>query len=575
MTWRGLASMRWWLALSFALVGALTALVVAQLVSSRVEASLRDRAEELAAGNAVAAAAALAAAGDRAELADVAARASRNRRMAVFVLGPDGELLTPGRSRGIAYVSLPERRSLEAALSGRRRLVVSSSDRRTISAALPLQSGVATGVIAVASRPDLVDTVGILRDTVARAAVIAVAVGALTGLLVAMLIARRLRRITAAAAAIEGGRFDVEVTSGFPDELGALATSMNTMRTRLQTSFAELASERDRLSRLLEQLQEGVVAVNRAGLVVFANSRARLLLGAPLERDTPLPEPFADVSLGTFARALFDRADDVTFMRVAPDPSRTYLVSGVPGAESDVAVLVITDITARERHERAEREFVANAAHELRTPLTAISSAVDALQAGAKDETEERDRFVALIERQTERLGRLVHSLLALARAQTGAEPVALTPVPLERLLLDVARDLDGTGARIDVECAPGLAVAADEDLLRQAVENLTANAIKYGAGAPVTLRGAMIDRHRVELTIADHGPGLTKAQAERVFDRFYRGGDREADGFGLGLPIVRAVVDALEGEVFVESEVGMGTLFRITLGAAHAEAPV
>lgn len=567
--------MRWWLALAFALVAALTALVVAQLVSSQVEASLRDRAEELAAGNAVAAATGLAAARDPAELAAVAARASDSRRMAVFVLGRDGGLLTPGRSRGIAYTSLPERAELEAALSDGRRLVLTSPDRRRISAALPLRSGVGTGVVAVASRPDLVDTVGILRDTIARAAVIAVLVGALAGVLVAVLITRRLRRIAAAAAAIEHGQFDVEVRSDFPDELGALAASMNAMRERLRSSFAELASERDRLHRLLEQLQEGVIAVNRDARIVFANSRARLLLAEELQRDSALPEPFAGASLAAFARALFDREREATFMRVAPDPSRTYLVSGVPGAESDVAVIVVTDITTRERSERAEREFVANAAHELRTPLTAISSAVDVLQSGAKDEPAERDRFVALIERQTERLGRLVHSLLVLARAQTGAEPVELAPVRLQPLLIDVARDLGANGAAIDVDCSSELVVAAEQDLLRQAVENLAANAVKYGGGAPISLRASRLDRHRVEVTIADLGPGLTDAQAERVFDRFFRGGDREADGFGLGLPIVRAVVDALEGEIFVESEAGIGTLFRITLGAAELEARV
>lgn len=565
--------MRWWLALSFALVAALTALVVTQIVSSRAEASLRDRAEELAAGNAVAAAASLAAADDVGELSAVAARAASARRISVFVLGPGG-LLTAGRSRGIAYGALPERARLEAALADGRRLVLSSDDGRRISAALPLRTGVGTGVVVVALRPDLVDTVGILRETVARAALVAVGVGALAGVLIAFLITRRLRRIAAAAASIETGAFDVELGSGFPDELGDLAASMNSMRERLQASFADLASERDRLGRLLEQLQEGVIAVDRDGVIVFANSRARLLLGSPLEQGTPLPEPFTAVSLHGFAEGLFGAGTEVAFMRVSPDPSRTYLVSGVPGAQTDAAVLVVNDITLRERRERAEREFVANAAHELRTPLTAISSAVEVLQSGAKEEPGERDRFVAVIERQTARLGRLVRSLLVLARAQTEAEPVELAAVPLRPLLLDVVGDLDGCGAPILVECDEGVTAAAESDLLRQAVGNLAANAVKYGGGTPIVLRGARIDRGRVEVTIADSGPGLTGDQAERVFDRFYRGGDREADGFGLGLPIVRAVVDALEGEVFVESAPGMGTLVRITLGAARVGAP-
>lgn len=573
MGWRTLASMRWWLALSFALVAALTALVVTQVVSSRAEASLLDRAEELAAGNAVAAAAALATADDAGELAAIATRTSSSRRISVFVLGPDG-LLTSGRSRGIAYAALPERARLEAALADGRRLVLSSDGGRRISAALPLRTGVGTGAVVVALRPDLVDTVGILRETVTRAALVAVAVGALVGALIAILITRRLRRLAAAAASIEAGAFEVELDAGFPDELGELASSMNSMRARLQASFSELASERDRLGRLLEQLQEGVIAVDRDAVVVFASSRARLLLASPLEEGAPLPEPFPDVSLRGFAAGLFAAGDEVAFMRVSPDPSRTYLVSGVPGAETDTAVLVVNDITLRERHERAEREFVANAAHELRTPLAAISSAVEVLQAGAKDEPVERDRFVDVIGRQTERLARLVRSLLVLARAQTGAEPVTLVPVRLRPLLLDVARDLDGSGVPIRVECGEDVAVAAEEDLLRQAVGNLAANGLKHGGGTPIVIRGARIERSRVEVTIADSGPGLTGEQAERVFDRFYRGGDRQADGFGLGLPIVRAVVDALEGEVFVESAPGMGTLFRVTLGAAPAEVP-
>ena len=142
-------------------------------------------------------------------------------------------------------------------------------------------------------------------------------------------------------------------------------------------------------------------------------------------------------------------------------------------------------------------------------------------------------------------------------------------------MLAAATKNLGDRVESIEVDCPPDLVVAAEQDLLRQAVENLAANAVKYGAGAPIALRGTRIDRHRVELTIADQGPGLTVAEAERVFDRFYRGGNREADGFGLGLPIVRAVVDALEGEIFVESEVGIGTLFRVTLGVAEVEAPV
>lgn len=563
--------MRLWLAFAFALVAGVTALVVAQLVGSRAESALRGRAEDLAAGNAVSVATTLGAAANKRQLAVTAARASASRRVSIFVVDRRGRLLSPSRSRGIDLAALPERTELVSSLADGRRVVTTSAEGRRISVALPLRSGPGAGMILVALRPDLVDAVGILRATVARAAFVAFAVGALSGVLIAVVITRRLRRIARAAASIEQGRFDVGLESGFPDELGRLAASMNSMRSKLEASFSELASERDRLSRLLEQLQEGVIAVDRAGRIVFANTRAGLLLGCALEQSSTLPEPFMGVSLAGFARSLFSHGDKVLFMRVSPDASRTYLVSGVPGARSDAAVLVVSDITLRERHERAEREFVANAAHELRTPLTAIGSAVEALQSGAKEQPAERDRFVALIERQTKRLERLVKALLSLARAQTGQEPVALGPIFVRPLLEAVARDL-GDGAEIEVDCVDSVVAAAEPDLLRQAIENLTTNAVKHGAGSSIVLRGSRIDHDRVEITITDSGPGLTDVEAERVFDRFYRGGERAADGFGLGLPIVRAVVDALEGEIFLESAVGVGTLFRITLGSAPVE---
>src|SRR5204863_25560 len=138
--------------------------------------------------------------------------------------------------------------------------------------------------------------------------------------------------------------------------------------------------------------------------------------------------------------------------RVVSD-DHIYALTGIPArpGTSD-AILVVADISERERRERAEREFVANAAHELGTPLTAISASLDVLQSGAKEDGVQRDHFLALIERQTQRLNRLRRALLALARAQTRHEPLQLEPVPLSELLeriADVARP--GAAAEVSV----------------------------------------------------------------------------------------------------------------------------
>jgi signal transduction histidine kinase len=254
---------------------------------------------------------------------------------------------------------------------------------------------------------------------------------------------------------------------------------------------------------------------------------------------------------------------------VSVGAARTYSVSGVPARRGvNTAVLVITDISQQERRERAEREFVANAAHELRTPLSAISGAVEALEAGGKDVAAERDRFLGIVSRQTERLGRLVRALLALARAQTGAEQLRLEPVTIRPLLAEAAAEAERRGTQVVIECDDRLAVLAHPDLMRQAIENLVENALKYGGGE-LRLAAQPRGTDRIQLEVADRGAGLDPDEAERIVERFYRTGSRGADGFGLGLPIVSEVVQALGGALEIDTAPGVGTRMRITLRSA------
>jgi two-component system sensor histidine kinase VicK len=223
-------------------------------------------------------------------------------------------------------------------------------------------------------------------------------------------------------------------------------------------------------------------------------------------------------------------------------------------------------VTEQERRERAEREFVANAAHELRTPLAAITSAVEVLQQGAKEDPDERDRFLALIARQTFRLSRLGRALLTLARAQSQAESVQLAPVHVSQLLRELADDLALSGSMLQLQ--PDVIALAHEDLLRQAVENLICNAQKYAAGEGLVV-AARLRPDAVIVEVHDSGPGMTPADTERVVERFFRVGDRDAEGFGLGLSIAREAIRAVGGRLEIETRPGGGTTARISLRPA------
>jgi signal transduction histidine kinase len=564
--------MRWWLALAFALIALLTAIAVATVFTLQAENAFRDRAEELTTGRAVAAAN---------EVRDLQAGAlepglqdvARRRRLALFLLDDNRRLLTSARSRRVQYGSLDlHDEALVDALLGNR-FVGSTGDGRTIVVGLPVSAGDATALVAVASRPDLVAELGILRDTILEAVLPAVVIGALVGLLVAYLISVRLRRIADAAAEIERGSFETPLRAGCRDELGDLAVTVDRMRQQLRRSFQSLESERDRLRLLLEQLHEGVIAVDSGLRVAFANAAAGRLLG-PLEHGEPLPDPWAEPSLRRLANGLFRRGAGIAQARVLPGDERTYALVGIPaGPGAELAVLVLTDISERERRERAEREFVTNAAHELRTPIAVIASAVDVLEQGAKAFPEDRDRFLSMIGHQTARLGRLVRVLLVLARAQTRQEALLLQAVELRPLLAEIAAELDPPdGVSIEISCPDGTSVLAEPDLIAQVLANLAWNAVKHTERGRILLAAQPSVNGSVVIEVTDTGAGIPPEEQERIFDRFYTGDDSRP-GFGLGLPIVRDAVRALGGVVEIESEPGRGTTARVTLAGADAEA--
>jgi two-component system sensor histidine kinase VicK len=474
-------------------------------------------------------------------------------------------------SRGVPFARVPEGQvALRAGLRGERFVAtVDGGHSFVIALRLPRKSG---AVVSYARRPELLSELGIVHDQILDAALIAVAVGGLVGLAVATVIAGRLRRIGRAAARIEAGAFDEPLASPFGDEVGTLAETIDQMRERLRESFGQLGEERDRLRQVLEGLHEGVIAVDAELRVSFANPAApALLTGRALTVGSPLPDLWPDFPLRAFAAHLFEGIDRSAQARVV-EGERTIAVVGIPPRSGSDALLVLADVTESERRERAEREFVANAAHELGTPLTAIATSLEVLRAGAKDDPAERDRFLQLIERQTSRLSRLRRALLTLARAQTRQESLQLEPVTVGPLLEAVADELRSLGADVNVVVnAPGeLSVLAHPELVEQIIFNLAENALRHGSATQIELSAHGLDGRAAVIEVSDNGTGVPPGERDRLFDRFYRGSN-EGAGFGLGLAIVREVVRALGGTVELDSSAEGGTVVQVTLARAEA----
>ncbi len=227
---------------------------------------------------------------------------------------------------------------------------------------------------------------------------------------------------------------------------------------------------------------------------------------------------------------------------------------------------------AVEESEARLRRFVADASHELRTPLAAVRAYAELFGRGAAARPEDLERSMAGITRESERMSLLVDDLLLLARLDEG-RPLAREPVDLAAVVgeaVDAARVVDA-GRPIDVSLEPA-AVVGDRDRLRQAVDNLFANVRAHTPpGTPVAVGLRRVDG-RVELSVADSGPGLGEEQAARVFERFYRvdgSRARGSGGVGLGLAIVAAVAHAHGGTVATRPTPGGGATFVVSLPGA------
>ena len=365
----------------------------------------------------------------------------------------------------------------------------------------------------------------------------------------------------------------------------ALRAANAQLADRVSERSAELERQRALLEAVLEQNPVAIAIVDEAEQVVLANSEARRMLGnagAPLQvegyridgprydGDWPVLRSLRAGEVVIGERARIARPDgEVAIVEINAGPIRDA------GGRTVAAVSVFRDVTLTEQRAQAERDFVSNAAHELRTPLAAIVGAVEVLQAGAKEDPEERERFLAHLERQCRRLERLTNALLTLARVQMRAETPRLEIVELCPLFQDVAQSLHpAPRVTVQVDCPEELAAFANRTLLEEAVLNLAGNAMKFTLRGTITLAARQSEAGFVEVEVRDTGRGMSAADRKRAVERFYRGDKGATGGFGLGLAIVAAAAEAMGSALEIDSAPRRGTTVRLKLHAAQVLAP-
>ena len=401
-------------------------------------------------------------------------------------------------------------------------------------------------------------------------------------------LARRLRGLTQAVAEFASGNFGWRVPAGGRDEVGQLAAALAGLGETLGGRIGELqrgsrqrAESEVQLRTVLGSMVEGVVAVDNAERVLFANRAARAMLdfvGAnPVGR--PIWETVRNPTIQGVVRAALEgnRPSAVEFEVPRKQATVALIAAPLAGQPPPGVVLVLHDVTELRRLEGLRRDFVSNVSHELKTPLTAIQAYTETLLEGAVDDPGVNRRFLKSIEEQADRLHELILDLLRLARIESGRDTFEVTSVPVADAVgvCVEAQTAIASAKRVALRVEPpetSLSVLADAEALRTVLENLVSNAVKYTPeGGSATVRWRR-DGEMARIEVVDTGVGIPRAHHARIFERFYRvdkARNRDLGGTGLGLSIVKHLVQVFGGTVEVASEVGRGSTFTVRLPLA------
>jgi two-component system phosphate regulon sensor histidine kinase PhoR len=341
---------------------------------------------------------------------------------------------------------------------------------------------------------------------------------------------------------------------------------------------AQTPSRNNAINDLIAALPEPAIALTTGGTVIGVNAAAQTAMPALRQGEAAL------LALRTPAVV-----DAIRRAAASGEPQRAQFAERVPfdrwfeahvaPAGDDVLLLTLHDLTALRRMEEMRADFVANASHELRTPLAALSGFIDTLQGSAREDKAAREKFLGIMKQQAGRMARLIDDLLSLSRIELNAHVPPETPLELEPIVRQVADGLqmlaNERGVAVTIEAGEPLRARGDRDELLRVFENLIENALKYGgSGKRVEItfaRSATPGAGEAEARVAvrDHGPGIAPEHLPRLTERFYRvdvGHSRAEGGTGLGLALVKHILNRHRGRLLIESTLGQGSVFTVCL---------
>ncbi|SHH52244.1 two-component system histidine kinase PnpS [Tepidibacter thalassicus] len=413
-----------------------------------------------------------------------------------------------------------------------------------------------------------------------KAMIIALIVTILLGFLIAKSITNPINDVTVKALKMAKGDFDQKVDIKSDDEIGKLGEMFNYLTAKLKCTLDEISSEKSKLDAIINQMADGLIAVDNEGFIMHVNPTFIKMLNLKeedikqLTYDEILGKYNENLTLKNIKNKNKSQGNEVIKLENGDILKANFVYLKNENNQVKGLVLVLQDITEHEKLDNMRKEFVANVSHELKTPITTVKSYTETLLDGAMEDKEICKSFLNVINRESERMARLVSDLLQLSRLDYKKTSFNFSKFNLDKLIKDVVNKLEISFKEKNHTLNLGLndeniIINGDKYKIEQVLQNILTNAIKYTPENGIISIDVKKQKEYVIISISDNGIGIPKEAIPRIFERFYRvdkARSRDMGGTGLGLSIAKHIIEEHKGDISVESELGKGTTFKIKL---------
>lgn len=428
-------------------------------------------------------------------------------------------------------------------------------------------------VYVLTSTEEVYENMQSIIKTIIMGSLLAMFITGICGIAFAQMITAPIKALTTNSKKLAAGnsisRIPVEAT----DEIGELTQSFNYMASQLSMTMEVITSEKNKLEKIFEHMADGVMAFNRQGMLIHVNSACYEMIGT-LNMEHRFSTIFDNMGIKMNFNELLQGK-----VRLNPDKiitigdkclsmhSDVYLNGK---KELDGVVILIQDVTKKQRLDQMRKEFVANVSHELRTPLTTVKSYTETLLDGAIEEKEIAMHFLGVMDKEADRMTALVKDLLELSRIDNSQIQLNMELLDVKALVDEVVEaqliHIEKQGHKLVYKTADkgDYFIKGDSARIKQVMHNILSNAIKYSPDpGTITVNLDKDNDKHIVIEIADTGLGIPKEDIERIFERFYRvdkARSRKLGGTGLGLSIAKELVELHKGKIKIKSQVGVGT---------------